>query len=38
MQIVAIVAMGARFSRLATHDAVLPAHDTCTIHELKTRA
>jgi hypothetical protein len=38
IQIVAIVAMGARLSRLATHGAVPPAHDARTVHELKTRA
>jgi hypothetical protein len=38
MQIVAIVAMRALFSRLAAHDAELPAHDGCTIRELKTWA
>jgi hypothetical protein len=31
MQIVGIVAMGTRFSRLATHDAMLPTHDVRTV-------
>jgi hypothetical protein len=38
MQIVAIVAMRALFSRLAAHDAELPAHNARTIRELKTWA
>jgi excinuclease UvrABC nuclease subunit len=38
MQIVAIMAMHALVSRLATHDAGLPEHDACTVRELKTRA
>jgi hypothetical protein len=38
MQIVAIMAMRARFSCLAAHDAELPAHDARTIRERKTPA